>query len=29
MRHFLHAALAAFGLSLILMTPGGAADQPP
>ena len=28
MRHFRRAALAAFALSLILMTPGGAADQP-
>ena len=28
MRHFRRAALAAFALSLILMTPSGAADQP-
>ena len=28
MRHFRRAALAAFALSLILMTPGAAADQP-
>jgi len=28
MRHFLRAALAAFALSPIVVTPGGAADQP-
>ena len=27
MRHFLHAVLAAFALSLVLMAPAGAADQ--